>query len=268
MGEALHPDIETAFTSQNGGIPACIARLATHLSEVGLDAYMQQVQNELTDDVDQARRVDTHFLVKGLKGLDQARVQEIVEPLVSLAEEAKAIKARYQERKVEMHVAEEDWVAAADAAKVQLHNWSRWMHAYKASRAPKGLGTPRRVLMPVDGCFALESPQTLYSNRAQFGEITGELSEIVEHAYRNGALPHDLCPIALDNALTTLSNRQAQVHAAVEAYAAVCSEDEKLTKELTNARNPLVQMLWDMPKSAHWGLFRLDRPDVFAPIPA
>lgn len=266
--KAFAVDIRSQFDSLNGGISMCLPQLATYLVEHGIGEFLQRIQEESARTQDSKLQLDLHFLVKGVKSIDEAELENAIAFLREPYRQMKIVCSRHQQCVQSLEQAEHRWHSAAEKAKYQLEAWGQWAYETEDARSKKwlfvGTAVPNFGLYFTfrGGWDVLDAPQNLRSNFAYFKSRVDAIKDVISSSYIAEELPKNLSLFDLDRAIDSLEEHQEQVNQLSSAVIRASEEWKCVNDSYSSKRQQLLKLLWQMPEAAHWAVFRICRPDL------
>lgn len=266
MEQTSQIDINESFKSPNGGISMWLPYLAESLIQQGAVGLLEQMQQQLSLCEDRNEQNDGHFLIEGIKGIDQTKLERAVFELKEPYKQLLALYDDSQKCNEAVKNAESEWFPTAGKAKSQLKAWERWATETEIARR-KQLRWASMVDIRVHWMFTgatqlLGSPQEFRGNREYFTSKVEKIKRVISDSYITDALPQHLIPSDFYRAIEALEEHQRHVDDLVSKERQAFKKLENLQKSYLSKLPLLSNLLWEMPETAHWALFRICRPDL------
>lgn len=260
--------IESQFKSLNGGIEMWLPRFADCLVDYEIDELIQKIQEASPQPRDRRLQEDLHFLSKGVKSIDKTVLENVIAPLRESCKEMEALSVKCQQRVEYLRQAESRWTAAAERAKSQLEVWENWAYEMEDARSkkfPHWSGSGSSFILRFKfygGTSALSSAQQLRADHAFFKSRVDAIQNVIFSAYIDEELPNNQSSSDFDEAIETLYEHQSKVNELLDVVGAINEKLESARRSYSSLKIPLLKLLWLMPETARWALFRICRPDL------
>jgi hypothetical protein len=268
MEESVSVDIQSQFNSFNGGISMWLLRLATDLVEHGAYEIVQQMQKEFAHTQDHTLQTNWHFLIEGIRSIDKKKLENAIAPLKKPYQKMQVLCGDYQECVESRKQAEHQWHSAAERAKYQLEVWEKWACETEIARRKKIFTRVPTItnfgfyLKFSGGGCVLDSPQKLQYNLTFFKSKVEAIKGVISNSYIAEELPQDRSPSDFYKAIESLEEHQEQAIHFSNAVSRICEEYKSLEASYSSQIQALNRLLWQMPETAHWALFRICRADL------
>ena len=273
MNDHVQIDIQSEFSGYHGGISAWLVTLADDLVEHGADHVLQSIENKLVDAEDLKSKNDVHFLRAGIRSINATDLENLLVPLRELYSRISEANRNWDQYSDEIAQAERKWRLVAERAKQEFLNWQTWAYDAEIARRKtipffkptNGMGFQIKF---GGGTIALESPQKYLENRLAFEKKVKAIRTLIANAYIADELPPNLAVSDFDTAILSVSEHQSRVDALSEILRQAKDEADALAKNYDSLRAPLLRLLWTMPETARWALFRIQRPELSRSVTA
>lgn len=262
MQYVLTVDTYEELTSFNGGITRSIHRFVDHLAQHGIDELFRTIQ-EKADLEDKSLKDDFRFLSKGIKTIDKTAFESAVAALQDTWQRMEDLAEEHEQCAESLTLAEAQWRETAERAKDQIEVWEKWANETEREER-RNRGGERRVVanaLPYFKRFpaspVLDSQEKFHANIQYFEKQFERLEGVLSQAYIAGNLPTDLSCSGLDAVIERLMDSYAKLIELQSADNKVSEKLEVIRKEYVSQEQTLLRLLWQMPESAHWALFRI-----------
>ncbi len=260
-----------SFNSLNGGITMWLGRLADRLVEDGTDEFLKQMQEEFDHTLhtqNQNSQNNIYFLINGINSIDKSTLEQAIASLREPYQRAKNLRESYQQCVESLEQADHRWNSYAESAKSLLEILGKWACETEVARSKKLIRSQHSLLSPIfplkycGGWSVLNSPQQLRANLTHFKDKVNEINHVIDRSYIAGDLPQNLSPSDFRTAIKSLEEQQEQANNLSNKVSRAIEDLESAEASYFSQRQPLFNLLWQMPETAHWALFRICRPDL------
>ena len=262
--------IEAQMNSLNGGIPMWIQRLADILAEHGVEQTLKGAIADAEQSPGKLRKTHLHFLIRGIKSINRSELVAAVEPLKEYPHRLRALVAQWGQQFDTLKRTKAEWDIAAAHARTEVSAWQQWASAAVATARKEAFpwagadwSIDFQVQLEFSGATsALSSHENLAGNIDFFNEKIASIRAVIERSYVNGSFDEALSPVALDEAVCALLDKQEEVGKCQELLDMTNVEWDKCSHSYSTLRSSVVHLLQEMPESARVALFWLCRPDL------